>query len=269
MSNDESPTVDRRRFLKRAGIAGFSGSVLLSGNAVAKDKPVKVLTPPTGQFTGIDEAVVKLYPNNRVEYMVAGEGSKVGASDYMIGLENAQNSKEQYAPEQATVHLTQQSETNDPNRRQQKGNPNTQTSSESDGEVTAAATEAGAYCMIHDPPHYDLCRTRHTLDFICGGDADYAGRWYSATAWCPTEAPNKTCWKHDYNGFRYLHDRRVVESEVEAQYYNYNFLDNDNRTTAWTQVYLKGRPNCTWRWEVRWSSWGEASGLLHAHFGKY
>ena len=258
--------INRRSVLRKLGAISVTGGILTfgSGQAAATKGP-KRFTPTTQNLAGLEEIEVKLYSKERVEYRVSGVGKDADIPNYQIGLQNVENEKGEYTPDKAKVVI--QSPPSTAPSTKSRGSPKSITKSGSANESTTSQDpQAGAFCTVTDPLGCKLCRTRHTLDFTCGGStSNWSNWWYSAYAWSPTCAG--THWKYDWNQLEYVQND-PASSQVQAQYYNTDFLTSA-KTTVWMEIDLTGYADCSWDWAAHWTANGEGASLLSANMGQY
>lgn len=111
----------------------------------------------------------------------------------------------------------------------------------------------------------DLCITENTLEWYGNTNGTVLLDDYDYDYWAANPSSFNTHWYIDSSSGKrpwYSSGDEYIYSENEADYYNYDFLDNDEITTAWHWIEIRGTENgnFTYRWDYEHD--GEAAGIL-------
>lgn len=118
--------------------------------------------------------------------------------------------------------------------------------------------------ITDDPVGEDLVWTTHRLTWNHNGSFVTKN---SRTGNCTAAFPSKfgTHWYTDrceWTQYDIIHYGYAVASNIEADYYNYDFGDNSLRTDVSHGIYIEGLQNGSSNYDVTWSRSGEFSLLL-------
>lgn len=119
--------------------------------------------------------------------------------------------------------------------------------------------------LTEDPINIDCAKTTHRLDWSTDGTTvNFISRELTATAYTTIVG---THWYIDYAQFNgpvtYSSSHDSVTSDAEAQYYNDDWHNDDERTWAWHRIRITGKANGYFDWTAWWDHWGEDAWLLH------
>lgn len=281
---------ERRTFLKTAGAttAALMGGI---GAASATPSVAGKLRPNTTGFRVLDEVVVTLYEDGRTK--VDMSGNKASDFDRTIGyrviVSGAQNAKGEVTPEQAEATITTVSKSELPDASSDQETTTVESgdgSSSSDGGGSVGTLdhnggdsesdyEGGVWARTEDPPDYTLAKTEHWISWTTsGGEADWVHWSWEATAYTVYPGPNpgtdKSIWKIEDAGHSYTDwSGSDVEDKVYADYYNYTWSYDENRTETHHRIWCYGNPNGSLDWDTTHWHNGEDAGWLRVDAGIY
>lgn len=281
--------LDRRRFLRAAGTT--TAALITGVGAASATSPVAgKLRPDTTGFKALEEVVVTLYEDGRTK--VDMEGTKARdfhqTTGYRVTVTGAKNAKGEVTPEQAEATITPVPKSQLPDQTTDEETTTTKSgsgsSSDSGGSIgtldhnggdSESDYEGGAWARTEDPPDFDLALTEHWITWTTsGGEADWVHWSWEATAYTVYPGPNpgtdESIWKIEDAGHSYTDwAGSDVEDKVYADYYNYTWSYDYNRTETHHRIWSYGNPNGSLDWETTHWHNGEDAGWLRVDAGIY
>lgn len=292
-SKSGTSNVSRRTALKKLGITG-TALVASSGVAVADPGRDRTLRPDTTGLDALDEVRVTVTEEADVRVDMTGtKGADVrGTKGYRVELADVRNDDGQLTPQQASATVVALSESD---VREQRTDARTETSGA--GPITQTATEdggvgaqdhgggdgesdyeGGAWARTEDPVDITVTKTNHRIEWTTsGGEVDWVRRKLDSNAYRvespptpPSPGKNASIWHEDGSGYYSPNwSGDDVESEVYADYYNWTWSHDDNKTTSHHRVTTVGNPDGSLDWSTSHWHTGEDAGLLRIDAGIY
>nr|WP_276279759.1 hypothetical protein [Halorussus sp. DT72] len=279
--------------MKKLGAAGAALTVS-SSVAAADSGRGRTLRPSTSGIEALSEAAVTVTEdaNVRVEMSGTKRAGVSAAKGYRVELNDAQTESGRPTPQQAKATVVPLPESELPAQKSDRqtelssSKTRTDTATEDDGIGTLSHGggdsesdyEGGVWARTEDPIDITVTKTNHRIEWTTsGGETDWVGRKYDANAYRvesppapPSPGKNASIWHVDDSGF-YSPDWSGydVDSEVYADYYNWTWSYDTNKTTSHHRVTAVGNPDGSLDWSTSHWHTGEDATALRVDAGIY
>lgn len=268
----------RRDILKKAGISASALAIATQPVAGDESGPARTITLDTSGFAGLNEAKVTLFEDARVKVDVAGTrpANPAESAGFSVQVGNHRSAAGRWAPEQAEAGIETV-----PSHEIEDSSGSTSDGAVSDsgsaggsdigtldhgGGDSESDYEGGCWVRSEDPIDLNLAITEGWTQWTTsGGEVDWVGWKYHAV---PCETAAGTTWHledadHSYTSF----SGDDAFTRFYADYYNWDWSYNDNKTTAHHRLYLTSNPDGTMDWSTTHWHDGEDAGLLRTDAG--
>lgn len=268
----------RRSLLKKFG-GSVTALALATQSTVATDsEPVRTIDLDVSAFEYLDEAVVRLFADERKNVQMVGTRPETptDAAGYGVALSGLRSESGRWTPAQARAEvsvlpaseLVRKNESgtssNELSGSGSSGTSGVGTQSH-DGSDSESDYEGGIWTRSEDPIDLNLAITEGWIDWTTsGGEVDYVQwKWHAVacetccTTWYIEDAG------HSYSDF----SGSDVDVKFYGDYYNYNYGDDNERTEAHHRLWTSGNPDGSMNWWTdHWHN-GESSGNLRTDAG--
>lgn len=275
--------VSRRDTLKRLGVAGAVLTTPVRTVAAESDQ-TRLIRPDSSGYDALDEVVVTITEsgNTRVDMSGTRSTDVRETKGYRTQLVNAQTSDGRLTPQLASATVVELPSSMLP--KQKTDQPGTSSEADS-GSGTASSggsgnnesdKQGGVWARTEDPIDITLTQTDHWIEWTTAdGDVDWV-KWNWKAEWHSVESPpappslgkDTSIWKSDDHGHCYTDfEGNAVESKASADYYNWTWGHDKNKTTTHHRIIVEGNPDGSLGWQTSHWHTGEDAMLLHVDVG--